>query len=555
MARRGLLRSGIESKKKDAATFAAVGKFLDDHLRDLIVAAKAGRDSLAVDDKDWITGRMEELLGQLTTGLSARLSHTAPGTPVAEPVSRRVEEFIRKMKFRVSEALAMERGMTVLTSTARVSPPAIGQLVDATFRVDSFLGNGAAGDVFAVVLEKPWHGLPVGTRLALKWYKDEIFKREAEATVVARRLREVGVASKVTHTNMVRLYDTTEFRPDGVPRYLVMEYLEGSTLSKWIKEHSPVPAVEALRIASQIGHALQALHEAGYAHRDVKPDNVLVTSDGRAVLLDMGVIRSKDGETLTESQAFLGTLRYAAPEWLFREDTGLAPAVDIYSLGGLLYSALTGQELFGAISLYSRLVVAIRDTPPLAPEAGGDPVRVFGLAAAAKMLDKNPAQRPQLVQVLDLLDNRAASRLWDLIRDERLARLLPPALRNKPEIVDVLKRNIPREAIDAALAARDTEYLHAHELVRRKLLDANAQFHEDLAAYLSLPPAARVEWVRKRFGEATFTGGEIEGRDNLADVLASAEAHPDVVAAIDVFLRQAHEDFSDMIEGLKQENP
>src|SRR5205823_3984395 len=116
----------------------------------------------------------------------------------------------------------------------------------------------------------------------------------------------------IVHENLVRVFDTSEFWVDGRPRYLLMELLDGITLEQHAREHHPLTTDQVFRFARDLTNALSALHDAGVVHRDVKPANVMITSDGDAVLLDLGVVRTDDDETITASQSFLGTLRYAA---------------------------------------------------------------------------------------------------------------------------------------------------------------------------------------------------------------------------------------------------
>lgn len=166
--------------------------------------------------------------------------------------------------------------------------------------------------------------------------------RPDKTQVVQRFLREARAAAQIRHDNVCPIYDVGEH--DGWP-YVVMAYESGQALSSRLAAQARVyDPVEAVKIIRQVADALQAVHEHGIIHRDLKPGNILIGSDGRAVLTDFGLARpGNDTEHLTAEGALLGTPAYMAPEQAHGEIAQLGPATDIYSLGVVLYQMLTGR--------------------------------------------------------------------------------------------------------------------------------------------------------------------------------------------------------------------
>ena len=336
-------------------------------------------------------------------------------------------------------------------------PPVAGDVLDELFRIEGHLGAGATGEVYAVALEKRWQDLPAGSRLALKWYSPRILGREPETAVMIRRLREAALGSRIRHPNLVRAFDLSELWADGRPRYLVMEHVEGRSLED-IEEvfggGSPLATELVFSIMEQLASGVAALHAAGVIHRDIKPANIVIQPGGRAVLLDLGVARPRAEETITESRAFLGTLCYAAPEWLFGDSCG--PAVDVYSVGGVLYRLLTGQGLFAELRPFARQVLAVQTVAPEIPLWHADPARAFTASLAAHMLDKKPDARPDIQEVWDFFRWRGRSSMWERIRDERSAMLVATRDKKRARLLTIGRlHRLPVEALDRRLAVLD----------------------------------------------------------------------------------------------------
>jgi formylglycine-generating enzyme required for sulfatase activity len=147
-------------------------------------------------------------------------------------------------------------------------------------------------------------------------------------------------------------------------KYLAMAYLEGHTLAELLKNNPPL-IEQALAIIGQVAAALDTIHSQGLVHRDVKPGNIILTGEGRAVLLDFGLVRAAEGTRLTQSMASLGTAEYMAPEQIEQaEETKLDGRADIYALGVMAYEILVGRLPFIATSSMKLLYKHLHETPP-----------------------------------------------------------------------------------------------------------------------------------------------------------------------------------------------
>jgi serine/threonine protein kinase len=274
-----------------------------------------------------------------------------------------------------------------------------------------------------------------------------------------RFVREARMAARLSHPNVVSIYDTGE--EDGRP-FIVMEYVEGETLADVRSRAGRLPPAEVIELALQICGGLEHAHEAGLVHRDVKPQNLLLRGmDGAVKIADFGIARSAEATQLTQAGTVLGTAAYLAPE----QATGgeVSPATDIYSLGAVLYELLTGQPPYRFESLVElafkqqeQAVVPVREHAPEVPEPLEDVVM--------RCLARNPAYRPESAGAL-ARDLAAASPepatqplpVSDEVRTVPLRRPRPQAGRRDRRLWLVLAGAAALVAIVAglALAARD----------------------------------------------------------------------------------------------------
>jgi hypothetical protein len=212
--------------------------------------------------------------------------------------------------------------------------------------------------------------------------------------VVERFRREVQAAAGLSHPNVVAALDADRA---GDRHFLVMEYVEGTTLDRLVREHGPLPPESACEYARQAALGLQHAHEKGLVHRDVKPANLMLTPEGRVKVLDFGLARlGADAEGgVTAADTVLGSVDFLAPEQADDPRTADTRA-DIYGLGCTLYFLLTGRPPFAEGGLIRKLKAhALRDPPPLA-DARPDLDFPRGLERIVrKMLAKDPARRFQ----------------------------------------------------------------------------------------------------------------------------------------------------------------
>ncbi len=208
-------------------------------------------------------------------------------------------------------------------TTKEVAAPAgalaPGQLLGSRYRVNRLLGRGGMGEV--------WHAydLKLQVDVALKSILSERFPGERGLELLRR---EVRAAREVISPNVCRIFDLVE---EGGREFVSMEYIDGATLLEVLRERSPLELREAMRLASQFLAGLEAIHEAGLVHRDVKPENVMITRTGRVVLMDFGLAK---GITEDQQATVAGTPAYMAPEQMW----GVGPdaRADIFSAGVVL---------------------------------------------------------------------------------------------------------------------------------------------------------------------------------------------------------------------------
>jgi serine/threonine-protein kinase len=257
-------------------------------------------------------------------------------------------------------------------------------LVGGRYRLTGRVAVGGMGEV--------WRGTdelldrPVAVKLLSAAHAgDEEFR--------ARFRAEARYAASLSHPGIAQVYDygETSDLPSGAS-YLVMELVPGDPLSAVIARHGRLSASATLDIVSQAADALDAAHQAGIVHRDIKPGNLLVTADGMTKITDFGIARAQwalQEAQLTQTGIVMGTASYVSPEQA--AGGAITSASDIYSLGVVAYECLTGQPPFIAETPVAIAVAHMqRPVPPLPADVPG-PVADLVLA----MLAKQPADRPE----------------------------------------------------------------------------------------------------------------------------------------------------------------
>jgi eukaryotic-like serine/threonine-protein kinase len=267
------------------------------------------------------------------------------------------------------------------------------------YEIDAVLGQGGMAKVFKGT------DRVLGRTVAVKVLSPQF---AGDHQFVSRFRREAQAAAALNHPNIVSVFDTGD---QGDVHFIVMEYVEGRTLRDAIRQEGPILPERAVEITEEVARALAAAHEAGLVHRDVKPGNIMLTSDGSdAKVMDFGIARTTTGDTLTQTAAVLGTASYLSPEQA--QGQPVDARTDIYSLGCVLYEMLTGRPPFTGDSPVSIAYKHVRENP-VPPSRLNDDVTQSLEAVVMKMLAKNPTNRYQT----------AAELLEDL---ERVRQGLPP---------------------------------------------------------------------------------------------------------------------------------
>jgi serine/threonine protein kinase/tetratricopeptide (TPR) repeat protein len=307
------------------------------------------------------------------------------------------------------------------------------------YRIVQMLGGGGMGVVYKA------EDLKLGRPVALKFLPSEL---ASDPVAFERLQREARAASSLDHPNICSIYQLGEH--DGQP-FIVMQLLEGQTLREWIESAAGKPTPERVRgtieLTIQIADGLEAAHQKGIIHRDIKPTNIFITSRGRAKILDFGVAKFVDAAEmvepnaasasegsiagaanphLTRTGASVGTPSYLSPEQIRREN--IDGRSDLFSLGLVLYEMATGQRTFSG-----NTATVIRNAVlnlPVAPVRHLDPQLPSGLERVInKSLEKDPSRRYQTAgelrdDLMKLRETRSAS-VW---RPSRIAAALAIAL-------------------------------------------------------------------------------------------------------------------------------
>ena len=200
--------------------------------------------------------------------------------------------------------------------------------------------------------------------------------------------REARRAASLSHPNIVQVYDRGETE-DGTS-YIAMEYVPGGTLKEQIERRGPFGTSETAAVGAQIADALGAAHERGIVHRDIKPQNVLVSASGDLKVTDFGIARVASAVTSSASGVIFGTAGYISPEQAMGDPAG--PASDLYSLGVVLYEMLTGELPFTADNSIAVCMKHVTE-PPRPPKQLNPDVSEGMDALVVKLLAKRPADR------------------------------------------------------------------------------------------------------------------------------------------------------------------
>jgi serine/threonine-protein kinase len=292
----------------------------------------------------------------------------------------------------------------------------VGRVLRDKWRLDRLLGVGGMASVFAATHRN-------GSRVAVKMLHQEL---SMNAEIKRRFLREGYVANAVAHRGSVRALDddTTE---DGTV-FLVLELLEGRSLESRLQRNGkPLGPEEVVFIADQLLDVLEAAHQKGIVHRDIKPDNVFLTPDGIVKVLDFGIARlrleSDSASMATQTGATMGTPAFMSPEQALGKANLIGPCSDIWSVGATLYALLTGRLVHEGETANEQLILAAtRPAPSLAASPGAIPLplaQIVDRALAFERDDRWPSARAMQQALREMHDTDTASyvhtarTIWD----------------------------------------------------------------------------------------------------------------------------------------------
>ncbi len=383
----------------------------------------------------------------------------------------------------------------------------IGEILGNRYKILRDIGSG--GMAWVYLAEDTHDGSLMAVKVLYPQFSEDM-------AYVQRFTREAKLASALSDPHIVRVLDYGATRDI---HYLVMEYIEGRDLKEIIHEGGPLPYRQVLKIAAQVAKALQHASKFGIVHRDIKPQNLMITADGTVKVLDFGIARASTLSSLTQS-GFVGSPHYISPEQAMGEEVDIRS--DIYSLGVVMYEMLSGEVPFEAKSPWSIISQHIAsDPPPLRLDENDLPETVEQLVN--KMLTKRPEDRFQTPREL-------LQAIEPLIADKEVpteAAAPPPSQTG----TDILLQGLYERAMEASQAQ---EWQKAIELFNQILklapgykdvverlakAEKQSQPHPEQTHLENLYSAARWDLEEKRWKEAI---------DKLSEIIAIEPTYRDV---------------------------
>ncbi len=283
---------------------------------------------------------------------------------------------------------------------AQASGPLLqaGDVLGGRYEILQLLGEGGMGAVYKArdrELDRP---------VALKLIRPEL---ASSPSILARFKQELLLSRQVTHKNVIRIYDLGD--ADGV-KFITMEFVEGRDLRALIQEKKKFSPEEAVEIMQQVCQALEAAHNVGVIHRDLKPQNIMREDSGRILVMDFGLARTMEGDGMTQVGALVGTMEYMSPEQALAKD--LDQRSDLFTAGLILYEMLTGKMPYRAESALASLIKRTQERAiPISDHDATLPGALTGIVN--KCLERDPKLRYQsateLLRDLDAWQGKRAA--------------------------------------------------------------------------------------------------------------------------------------------------
>jgi serine/threonine protein kinase len=307
----------------------------------------------------------------------------------------------------------------------------IGKRISGRYKIIDVIGGGGMANVYLA------HDMILDRDVAVKMLRLDFVNDEE---FIRRFRREAQSATSLVHPNIVSIYDVGE---DGDLYYIVMEYVDGQTLKKYIQQNSPLSVEETLHIMKQLTSAISHAHQNNIIHRDIKPQNILIDNFGNVKITDFGIAMALSATSITQTNSVLGSVHYLSPE---QARGGMANnKSDIYSLGIVMFELLTGRLPFSGESAVSIVLKhlqsempSVRRWNPLIPQS----VENIVLKATAK----DPFHRYQRVEDMEE-DLRTA------LDPERLnePKFVIPADDEATKAIPVITNEPPNNSLDETL--------------------------------------------------------------------------------------------------------
>ncbi len=320
-------------------------------------------------------GRLARVFDSMAAGVKAR--------------EAKLQDQLAQLRADVNIATSEHR-VALATADADTDALQLGSVLAGRYEIRSVIGRGGMGVVYRA------HDRELSEDVAIKTIRRDLLSSDP---VLAEQLRsEIRLARRISHRHVVRTHDLGE--ADGVS-FVTMECVTGITLRELLVTRGLLGASSTLAIARQFAEALSVAHQSGVIHRDVKPENALLDSDGVLKVMDFGIARIAAASTRTQSGMIVGTPAYMAPEQLI--DEAVDARADLYALGVVLYECLTGTPPFEGTNMVALIAKVLSTAPtPITTRAPEVPPALGALVM--RLLAKSPDERPSSAsELMELL--------------------------------------------------------------------------------------------------------------------------------------------------------
>ena len=286
----------------------------------------------------------------------------------------------------------------------------IQRVLSGRYELEEKIGSGGMAEVYRA------HDRLLARPVAIK-ILHEAYRSDRE--FIERFHREAKSAARLSHPNIVSIYDVGV---SGVDHYIVMEYVQSSTLKKKIQDEGPLDILTATQIAKDIANGLTHAHANNIVHCDIKPHNILMTDDGRAKITDFGIARAVTESTLTYGGSVIGSVHYFSPEQA--RGGAITPKSDVYSLGIVLYEMLTNRLPFTGDNPVAIAMKHIEEEP-ISPSRYRPQIPPMLEAIVCRAMSKSPEIRPSSFELVQELSNVEAALSMAIKSDPDATQVLP----------------------------------------------------------------------------------------------------------------------------------